>query len=65
MPRDELELTFNLGVGMVAVVPSDRLDDALAVAGARGVDAWQLGDVVAGTGSVRMDGVYDGPAGRW
>ena len=25
-----MELTFNLGVGMVAVVPADRLDDALA-----------------------------------
>ena len=38
-----MELTFNLGVGMVAVVPADRLDDALALAadpGRPGVAAW-------------------------
>ena len=29
--RDQLELTFNLGVGMVAVVPADRATDALAL----------------------------------
>jgi phosphoribosylformylglycinamidine cyclo-ligase len=65
VPREELELTFNLGVGMVAVVPGERVDEALALAGSRGVEAWQLGEIVPGTGSVRMDGVYAGPAGQW
>ena len=65
VPLNELELTFNLGVGMVAVVPADRLDDALAIARSRGVDSWRLGEIVPGTGSVRMNGVYDGAAGRW
>jgi phosphoribosylformylglycinamidine cyclo-ligase len=65
VPRDELELTFNLGVGMVAIVPADRLDDALALTRSRDVEAWQLGEIVPGTGSVRMDGVYAGAAGQW
>ncbi len=40
---DQMELTFNLGVGMVGVVACDRVDDALALCAARGVPAWQLG----------------------
>ena len=65
VPLAELERTFNLGVGMIAVVPADRLDDALAVSAARGVQAWRVGDVVTGTGVVQMNGVYDGAARRW
>jgi phosphoribosylformylglycinamidine cyclo-ligase len=42
---DQLELTFNLGVGMVAVVPAGRADDALAVAAARDLPAWPLGTI--------------------
>ena len=45
--REQMELTFNLGVGMVAVVPADRAEDALAVAQARAVPAWKLGSIVA------------------
>ncbi|AWB82590.1 phosphoribosylformylglycinamidine cyclo-ligase [Corynebacterium yudongzhengii] len=43
--REEMEKTFNMGVGMVAVVsPADR-DRALAMLTARHVDAWVLGEV--------------------
>jgi phosphoribosylformylglycinamidine cyclo-ligase len=63
--RQELELTFNLGVGMVAAIAGDRAEEALAVCRERGVDAWQLGDIVPGGGVVRLDGAYAGPAGRW
>jgi phosphoribosylformylglycinamidine cyclo-ligase len=65
VPLDQLELTFNLGVGMIAVVPGERVDDALAIAVERGVPAWRAGDVVSGTGSARLTGVYEGAAGRW
>jgi phosphoribosylformylglycinamidine cyclo-ligase len=65
VPLAELEKTFNLGVGMVAVLPAERVADALALCTARGVAAWRLGEVVPGTGSVRMNGVYAGAAGRW
>ncbi|MFN2560560.1 MAG: AIR synthase-related protein, partial [Jatrophihabitans sp.] len=43
----ELELTFNLGVGMVAVVPAARAADALALLSARGVPAWEMGRLQA------------------
>jgi phosphoribosylformylglycinamidine cyclo-ligase len=43
--RPEMEKTFNMGVGMVAVLPADDVDRALAVLTARHVDAWVLGEV--------------------
>lgn len=43
--RAEMEKTFNMGVGMVAVLPADDVDRALAVLTARHVPAWVLGDV--------------------
>jgi phosphoribosylformylglycinamidine cyclo-ligase len=60
-----MELTFNLGVGMIAVVPADREPEALALAAARGLDAWRLGDVRLGTGRVELTGSYAGPAADW
>ncbi len=43
--RGELEQTFNLGVGMVAVVPADGAGAALDLLAARGVDSWVCGAV--------------------
>jgi phosphoribosylformylglycinamidine cyclo-ligase len=63
--RADLELTFNLGVGMVAVVPGERAADALALLGDRGVTAWRLGDVVSGSGQVLLRGDYRGAAETW
>jgi phosphoribosylformylglycinamidine cyclo-ligase len=62
---DQLELTFNLGVGMIAVVPGDRAGDALALLHERGVPAWRLGGIVSGAGEVRLTGHYSGPASSW
>jgi phosphoribosylformylglycinamidine cyclo-ligase len=45
--RAELELTFNLGVGMIAVVPVERAADAVALLSGRGVPAWEIGRLVA------------------
>jgi phosphoribosylformylglycinamidine cyclo-ligase len=42
---EEMWATFNCGVGMVALVPPDRADDALAVLGDRDVPAWVAGGV--------------------
>jgi phosphoribosylformylglycinamidine cyclo-ligase len=63
--REQMELTFNLGVGMIAVVPAERVDDAMAVAQSRGVPAWRLGEVRRGGGTVTLTGDYDGPAATW
>ena len=40
----ELEKTFNMGVGMVAMVAPGSVDTTLARLEARGVDAWVLGE---------------------
>ncbi|MGH4013580.1 MAG: phosphoribosylformylglycinamidine cyclo-ligase [Pseudonocardiaceae bacterium] len=45
VPRAEMEGTFNMGVGMVAVVHPDEVDRAMAVLTARHVPAWVLGEV--------------------
>jgi phosphoribosylformylglycinamidine cyclo-ligase len=45
VPRAELEVAFNLGVGMVAIVPADRAEDALALLAGRAVSAWSLGEL--------------------
>ena len=41
----EMERTFNLGVGMVAVVARDDAETSLALLADRGADAWILGDL--------------------
>lgn len=43
--QDEMEKTFNMGVGMVAVVSAQDRDRALAMLTARHIDAWELGTV--------------------
>ncbi|MEV5598141.1 phosphoribosylformylglycinamidine cyclo-ligase [Streptomyces sp. NPDC052496] len=44
--RLELEKTLNMGVGMMAVVPQESVDVALATLADRGVDAWVSGEIV-------------------
>jgi phosphoribosylformylglycinamidine cyclo-ligase len=63
--RADLEQAFNLGVGMVAVVPADRATDALAVAAERGVPAWPIGRVQLGTGKAELVSDYAGAAAAW
>ena len=48
--RPDLEATLNLGVGMVAVLPADAVDAALALLNGRGLPSWVCGSV-RGTGS--------------
>jgi phosphoribosylformylglycinamidine cyclo-ligase len=54
--REDLESTFNMGVGMVALVDRDRADDALAVLDGADLEAWVCGEVTAGEGGVRLHG---------
>ena len=57
---EEMERTFNLGVGMIALVAADDADRALATLLARHVPAWVAGTVEAGEsdapGSVHLVG---------
>ncbi|HKM25114.1 MAG TPA: phosphoribosylformylglycinamidine cyclo-ligase, partial [Corynebacterium sp.] len=47
--REEMEKTFNMGVGMVAIVSPEDRDRALAMLTARHIDAWELGTVRTAT----------------
>ncbi|SCE67372.1 phosphoribosylformylglycinamidine cyclo-ligase [Micromonospora viridifaciens] len=52
----EMEATFNMGVGMFAVVSAEDADRALATLTGRGVDAWHAGEIIEGSGNVQMIG---------
>ena len=50
VPQPEMDKTFNLGVGMAAIVSPDAAGAALRLLASRGVPAWTLGEITAGTG---------------
>jgi phosphoribosylformylglycinamidine cyclo-ligase len=52
--REEMDKTFNQGVGMAAVVAAAGADAAVRLLAERGLDAWALGEVVPGSGTVRF-----------
>ncbi|WP_182874931.1 phosphoribosylformylglycinamidine cyclo-ligase [Microbispora sp. H10670] len=54
VPQEEMDRTFNLGVGMCAIVPAAEVDRALALLTGRGLPAWVLGEIVAGEGRARF-----------
>lgn len=47
----EMDRTFNLGVGMAAIVAPGEADAALRLLAERGVPAWRLGEIVPGDGT--------------
>ncbi|WP_425555895.1 phosphoribosylformylglycinamidine cyclo-ligase [Glycomyces endophyticus] len=55
---EEMERTFNMGVGMVAIVAPDQVDRSLAVLTARHVEAWTIGEVAEGASGVKLAGDY-------
>ena len=57
--QDELERTFNVGVGMAVVVPQHDVAPALALLADRGIPAWQVGHVVSGE-ATRVVGSHPG-----
>jgi phosphoribosylformylglycinamidine cyclo-ligase len=52
---EEMEHVFNLGLGMLAVVPADEVFRALDSVRAVGHDAWVVGEVVDGHGRAHVD----------
>lgn len=52
--RDEMFQTFNMGVGMMAVVPAERASLAVDICRANGTEAWVIGEVVAGAKGVEL-----------
>lgn len=60
IPAGELERTFNLGVGMVTVLPAADADRALRLLAGRAVPAWVIGSVEPGTGVSRLVSSHPG-----
>ncbi|MEU8117639.1 phosphoribosylformylglycinamidine cyclo-ligase [Spirillospora sp. NPDC049024] len=54
VPQAEMDKTFNLGVGMAAIVAPDRADEALRLLASRGVPSWTLGEITEGTGNATL-----------
>lgn len=50
-PEEMLDV-FNLGIGMIAVVPADQVDRCRQAGSAAGVDTWVIGGIVAGQAGV-------------
>jgi phosphoribosylformylglycinamidine cyclo-ligase len=50
----EMEQVFNLGLGMLAVVPGDAVPPALDVVRAAGHEAWAVGEIAPGRGHAQM-----------
>ena len=59
----ELERTFNMGVGMVAVVPPQGCSAALGLLSERGVPAWVCGEVRQRLATDHSDGAPKGGRG--
>ncbi|WP_448854806.1 phosphoribosylformylglycinamidine cyclo-ligase [Corynebacterium frankenforstense] len=61
--QEEMEKTFNMGVGMVAVVSANDRDRALAMLAARHIPSWELGTVTEsadGEERVELTGSHPG-----
>lgn len=48
--NEEMDSTFNMGLGMVAMVSPAAVAEALALLATRGVPAWEVGRIEASTG---------------
>jgi phosphoribosylformylglycinamidine cyclo-ligase len=57
----DLEMTLNCGVGMVALLPAEDVDSAIATLATYGIPAWVAGRVTDTAGGVvNLSGVYQG-----
>lgn len=54
--HQDMFTTFNMGIGMMLIVPAEQAEQALAAAEAAGERAYRIGTVVPGERSVRFKG---------
>lgn len=53
----DMYTTFNMGIGMVLVVPAEQAEETLRIAKAQGEQAYRIGTVTAGNKIVTFEGV--------
>ena len=58
VPREGLEQTFNMGVGMLALMDPGNADAAVGTLADRGIRAWIAGNVHEGEGSTHLAGSH-------
>ena len=51
--QSDMEATFNMGVGMVAVLPPDSVEEGVHLLSERGLTAWACGSVMSADGGSR------------
>jgi phosphoribosylformylglycinamidine cyclo-ligase len=56
--QSEMEATFNMGVGMMAIIAASDTDRALAFLRGRNIEAWVAGEIIDGTGQVQLVGSH-------
>jgi len=61
--QDEMERAFNMGIGMIAIMPPGGARSALGILRSHGLASWVAGSIEPGTGSVRLVGSF-GAKGR-
>ncbi|HZB33446.1 MAG TPA: phosphoribosylformylglycinamidine cyclo-ligase [Streptosporangiaceae bacterium] len=54
IPPAEMDKTFNMGVGMAAIVAPDAADAAVRLLTDRGLPSWIIGEIVPGTGTTHI-----------
>jgi phosphoribosylformylglycinamidine cyclo-ligase len=54
VPLDEMRAVFNLGLGLIAVLPADAVSAARAAAESAGVATWTVGEVRRGVRAVQF-----------
>ncbi len=57
IPWGEMYRAFNMGLGMVMVVPAEKVVKALKISEVKGYRAWEVGEIVKGKGEVKIWGV--------
>ncbi len=57
VPRDDLFSTFNMGLGLTVVVAPGEVAATLAHFAARGLKAWEVGEITAGTPGAEAEAI--------
>jgi phosphoribosylformylglycinamidine cyclo-ligase len=54
IPPAEMDKTFNMGIGMAAIVAPDSADAAVRLLADRGLPSWIIGEITPGTGTTHI-----------